>query len=306
MNKRISTFFVILAGVLWGIISIFVNALTKIGFSSAEISFMRVLTCAVLMLLFLLIYDKKLLKINIKDIWMFIGTGIISLTFFSFCYFTTIVNVEASVAVSLLYTSPIFVMIFSAILFKEKITVKKIVAIILTVAGCSLVSGIIGSGAKIGFQALIIGIGAGFFYALYSIFARFATKKYHSFTITFYTFVFSSIGFLPFVKPINTIDALVKSPKAIAIVIISGILCGILPYIFYTIGLERLDTSVAGVLVAVEPLVGCVVGIIGFKESADIVKILGIALILSSIVILNIGSGTISVFENDKMIFNKW
>lgn len=288
MNKKTATISVILAGVLWGIISIFVNALTTYGFSSTEISFLRVLSCAILMLGFLLVYDKRLLKINIRDIWMFIGTGIVSLTLFSYCYFTTIINVEASIAVSLLYTSPIFVMLFSAVLFKEKITVKKIVAIALTVGGCALVSGMIGSGAKMGLKALLIGIGAGLFYALYSIFGRYATEKYHPFTITFYTFLFATIGFLFIVKPVNTVNSLMQAPKAILIVIISGILCGILPYIFYTAGLKRLDTTVAGVLVAVEPLVGSVVGIIGFKESANILKILGIVLILSSIVVLSI------------------
>lgn len=291
MNKRTAAFFVIFAGVLWGIISIFVNALTGFGFSSAQISFMRVFICAVLMLLFLLIYNKNLLKINIKDIWMFIGTGIISLTFFSFCYFTTIVNVEASIAVSLLYTSPVFVMLFSAILFGEKITAKKIAAIILTVAGCCFISGVIGSGAKIGLKSFIIGVGAGLFYALYSIFGRYATRKYHPFTITFYTFVFATVGFLPFVKPVDTINTLAKLPKAIIVVIASGILCGILPYIFYTIGLKHLETTIAGVFAAVEPLVGCLVGIIGFGESAGALKIFGIALILSSIIILSINSG---------------
>ncbi|MGN1202706.1 MAG: EamA family transporter, partial [Eubacterium sp.] len=115
------------------------------------------------------------------------------------------------------------------------------------------------------------------------------------FFYAFYTFVFSAIGFLPFVKPVSTICTLVQSPKAVIIAVVSGILCGILPYIFYTIGLEKLDTSVAGVFVAVEPLVGCIVGIVGFKESADAIKILGIALILSSIIILNVSKKAITL-----------
>lgn len=288
MKKQIATTYVILAGVLWGVISIFVNMLSGYGFSSSQISFLRVMSCSVLMLIFLLIYDKKLLKIKLKDIWMFVGTGIISLTLFSFCYFTTIINVEASIAVSLLYTSPIFVMLFSAIIFKEKVNAKKIIAIISTVIGCALVSGMIGSNAKMGARATLIGIGAGLFYALYSIFGRFATDKYHPLTITFYTFVFATIGFLFFAKPINTFAIIACSPKSIIVVIISAILCGILPYIFYTIGLKHLDTSVAGVLVAVEPLVGSIVGIIIYNESRNILKLIGIAMILASIVMLNI------------------
>lgn len=288
MSKRLATIYVILAGVLWGVISIFINTLNSYGFSSVQISFLRVFSCSILMLIFLLIYDRTLLKINIRDIWMFVGTGIISLTLFSYCYFTTIINVEASIAVSLLYTSPIFVMLFSALLFKERVNATKIVAIIATVVGCALVSGMVGSSAKMSAKAFVIGICAGLFYALYSIFGRYATEKYHPLTITFYTFVFASIGFWFIASPITTISTLIKSPKSILVVIISGIICGILPYIFYTIGLKSLDTSVAGVLVAVEPLVGSVVGIIVYNESKNALKLIGIILILASIVLLNI------------------
>lgn len=50
---------------------------------------------------------------------MFIGTGLFSLVFFSICYFKTIVDAGPSIAVSLLYTSPIWVMLFSAVLLKK-------------------------------------------------------------------------------------------------------------------------------------------------------------------------------------------
>ncbi len=285
MNKKLSVLFVILAGVLWGIISIFVNYLADYGFSGLEICFMRILTCAVMLFLFLLFYRKELLKVSVKDLWMFVGTGIISLTLFSSCYFTTIINTEASVAVALLYTSPVFIMLFSAVLFHEKITPKKMVSIIMTVVGCAMVSGFAGSGKGISAAALLIGISAGLFYALYSIFARFALKKYHPLTITFYTFLFSFIGFLFLVKPSGISHIASASPKIMLVAVASGFICGVLPYLFYTIGLENLDTSRAGILVAVEPLVGAVVGIVGFKEDVSVFKMIGIVLILSSIVL---------------------
>lgn len=288
MSKRTSVFLVVLAGVLWGIISIFVNALSEIGFLTAQISFLRVFSSAILMLFFLLIYDKELLKISARDIWMFVGTGIISLTIFSYCYFTTIVNVEASIAVSLLYTSPAFILIFSAIVFKERINATKIVAIILTICGSAFVSGIIGTNSKMSALEFVIGLCAGLFYALYSIFARFATKKYHPLTITFYTFVFASIGLFIMSSPSEMIGTLAKSPKSIITIVLSGIICGIIPYITYTTGLKNLSTTYAGILVAVEPLVASLLGIIGYHESTDFFKILGIVLILSSILIISI------------------
>ena len=291
MQKRRATMFVVLAGVLWGIISIFVNALTGMGYTGVEICFARTVVCSVLLGIFLLIYDRELFKIRLRHIWMFIGTGIISLTLFCFCYFTTIINVEASVAVALLYTSPVFVMLFSALLFKEKIGAKKILAIILTVAGCGLISGFVGSGSTMSIGSLMIGIGAGFFYALYSIFGRYALAHYKPLTINFYTFLFASVGFMFIIKPSQYVHIFASDTKALGVIIVSGIVCGILPYLFYTIGLDHLDTSVAGVLVAVEPLVGCLVGIIGFNETTNPAKILGIVMILVSILVLSFERG---------------
>ena len=113
----------ILAGICWGCISLFLRPLAAAGFSSLQVMLFRALFSALFLLIFFLIKDRKLLKIQLKDIWMFVGTGVVSLTFFSLCYFTTILEVGTSIAVVLLYTSPIFVLFMSLILFKEKIKV---------------------------------------------------------------------------------------------------------------------------------------------------------------------------------------
>lgn len=64
---------------------------------------------ATVMVLFLALTRRDLLKIKLRHIWYFIGTGIISLALFNLCYFTVIELSQASIAVVLLYTSPIFV-----------------------------------------------------------------------------------------------------------------------------------------------------------------------------------------------------
>lgn len=218
---------------------------------------------------------------------MFFGTGIFSLTFFSFCYFNSIIALGTSVAVVLLYTSPIFVLVMSIIFFKEKINRNKLIAVAMTFAGCVLVTGIIGggSGETISAGGIIIGLGAGFGYALYSIFAGFAMKKYSSLTITFYTFLFSGISVF-FIK--NPIEIIGRTDIRLAPYIIGiAFVCTVLPYITYTAGMKQMDISKAAVLVTVEPLVGALIGIFVWKEPAGVFKIIGIILILSAVVMLS-------------------
>lgn len=277
---------VFLAGICWGVISVFIKGLTSFDYDSFDIMCFRSWASVVLMFIFFLMRDRSLLKIKLRDIWMFIGTGIFSLTFFSYCYFTSIVRSGAAVAVVLLYTSPIFVMLMSAVVFKERITFKKIVALILTFIGCVLVAGLIGTGSRLSMGALLLGLGAGFGYALYSIFAGFAVKKYSSLTVTFYTFLFSGITLPIFRNPVALIGSV--SLQVIPWIVGTSIICTVLPYLCYTWGLGKMEAGKAAVLVTVEPLVGAIIGILIYHEDANLFKLLGIILIFSAVILLSL------------------
>ena len=216
---------------------------------------------------------------------MFVGTGVVSLTFFSLCYFSTILESGASIAVILLYTSPIFILLLSAILFKEKITKIKLFALILTFVGCIFVTGI-GGENHLSAKGLFIGLCAGFGYALYSIFSRFALEKYKPLTVTFYTFVFSSISLLPFCNIVKICSSF--SEKSLLFLIGIALVCTVLPYIFYTFGLSGLETGKAAILVTVEPLVGSLIGIFVWKENLDMLKLIGIIMIFIAVILINL------------------
>ena len=81
--KKIAPLFVLMAGVLWGSMGIFVRALNEEGLFSMDIVALRAIVAALSMLVFLVIFDKKLLRIKLKDIWVFLGSGIGSILFFN-------------------------------------------------------------------------------------------------------------------------------------------------------------------------------------------------------------------------------
>ena len=78
---------IVSAGILWGSMGLFVRRLNGLGLASMEIVALRSVVTAVLMLLFLLCFDRRLLQIKWKDIWCFFGTGVCSILFFNFCCF---------------------------------------------------------------------------------------------------------------------------------------------------------------------------------------------------------------------------
>lgn len=282
---------VTLAGILWGAMGLFVRGLANLSLSTIEICFVRMIVSTVLLALFLSIYNSRLFKIRVKDLWVFIGTGLFSLTFFGFCYFTTIQMTSMSVAAVLLYTSPVFVLILSAIFFKEKITKKKIFCIITALAGCVFVTGILGESSSISALGILFGLGSGFGYCLYSIFSRFAINKgYKAFTITFYSFVFSTLSLFFLVNPVE-IAVKICSEKSIDIylyIIGIAVVTTVLPYGFYTIGLTKIENSTAAVIACIEPIMATVFGLIFYHEKPDIMEITGICLVLFAICMLNV------------------
>ena len=115
---------VIAAGCLWGLMGLFTRTLAACGVDATGAIVLRCGIAALLFAVTLLVRDSKQFRIRLKDIWCFIGTGICSLLFFTYCYFQAITIMDLSTAAVLLYTPPSIVMLLSLILFNERITVR--------------------------------------------------------------------------------------------------------------------------------------------------------------------------------------
>lgn len=240
------------------------------------------------LLIFLFFYNKNFLKIKLRDLWCFFGTGICSILFFNFCYFKAMEFVSLSVAAVLLYTAPAIVMVLSYFLFGEKLTKRKVLALAMTFVGCVLVTGVLTDTGSIPVTGIWIGLGAGLGYALYSIFSRYALEKgYHSLTITFYTFLFTSIGsfILSDVKQVGF--TVIQNTNALLLSLILGIFFTFIPYLTYTLGLRYVENGKASIFASVEPITATLVSVLMFRESLSLTGIIGIILVLVSLVICN-------------------
>ena len=189
-------------------------------------------------------------------------------------------------AAILLYTAPAFVMVMSYFLFKEKFTGRKVLALLSAFAGCVLVSGGFGT-AGIGTVGLLTGLGAGFGYALYTIFGRYALERgYSSFTITTYTFLFAMLGCLLITDVSHLVGCLSAAPELIGQGIVWTFLTTVAAYLLYTKGLEGMEAGKASILATIEPVMATLVGCVVFKESLTFVAVGGILLVLFSSILM--------------------
>ena len=275
--KRLMILMPLIAGILWGSVAIFVRKLTAFGMDSWTILFTRVAVASIIMVIFLLIRDHSLLKIRIRDLWLFAGSGIVAMLGLNYCYTEAINALSVSLAAVLLSLSPVFVMIFAAILFHERITRLKIVCTFFAMAGCFLVSGILEAGAmRWSAYGIIIGVMAAVFYALYSIFSKIAMERdYNVFTITFYSMLLMAIVLLPLTDWNMTAAFVSAAPvKNTLFMIVHSLCSNILPYICYTWSLHYVDAGKAAILAAGgEPAAAMIFGIIFFGEIPSVLGI---------------------------------
>ena len=289
-NKTLTgSILIILAGCFWGSMGIFVRRLDTYGFSSIQIVSIRVTLAALLFALVLFIKDRAGFKVLFRDLPLFLGLGFGSILFFTVCYFTAITMMPLSTAAILLYTSPVWIMLMSVLFFHEKLDRRKLMALVLAFAGCVMVSGISGGGlTPIG---LLVGLGSGIGYGLYSILGTIALRRYSPYTVTTYTFIFAAVGSWIICRPVELFDKFTNTAHIGFLTVfccLTALVTAVIPFLAYTCGLQNVEASKAGIIATIEPMVATLIGILVFSEPLTLISGLGILLILTAVVILNL------------------
>ena len=276
---------ILFAAIMWGCIGLLTRPLTSRGFSAIETVAGRALFTTLFMLVIVLLIDPKLLKIKLRDLWIFVGTGIFSFLFFNICYMSSMVENSLSVACILMYTSPFWILTLSIPIFKERMTYQKGIAIVIAFVGCVFVC--TSASLRLTGIGLVYGLLSGFGYALYTIFGKLAAGRYSQFTTVFYTFLFAAIGALPFCN-IPSLGLRIVSGNNIWLILGIAVANTVLPYLLYTYGLAHTTSGKAAILSIIEPVVAAIVGVLFFEEYMGFFGVLGIVLVVLGLVILEI------------------
>ena len=291
MRKKISLLLAILSGVMWGSGGVFVRKLYAFGMDDWTIISSRAVVAAAFLFLGMLVVDSKLLKIQWKDLWVFIGAGVVGMMGLNLCYNKALSQVSMSLAAVLLSLSPIFVLLISRVLFKESLTKKKIFCMILAFAGCVLTSGMLESQSSMSwtYLGIFLGVLSAFFYACYSIFSKIATEKNYSvFTMTFYSLLSLSIATAPISDWSVFADFMKAAPIENSIfMFLQSVVTTVLPYILFTFALKHIDSGIVSILSAgAEPSAATVFGLVFFKEMPTVISVTGLVVTIIALTFL--------------------
>jgi drug/metabolite transporter, DME family len=281
---------VVAAASLWATFGLFARSLYASGYSPLELAsvraFIGLLGCAP----FALGHPSRL-RLGARDVAFFAVYGVVGFALFEWLYFVTIAHTTIAVAAALLYTAPAFVVLLSRLLWQEHVGRTRLGALVLVLIGVVLVTGavraVVTGQATVGVAALLLGLGSGFTYALYTIFSKVALAKTDPVSALFWSFGFAALA-LAFAAP--PIPPLLRDTADLPRLLALGIVPTLLAYFLYLRALRTLAASTASMLAAVEPAVATLLAAVVFREHVSLEQIPGIVLIVIAAVMLAAGA----------------
>ena len=283
-NKTKGMILAITAATMWGIMGIFVRQLNAVGYGSADISFLRCLLAGALYFVFVKIKNPRALRVDLRGLIICLLYGLIySVSFLT--YSISVSRIPVAVATVLMFMSPIWVTILSVTVFREKVRGRKFVAIFLCIVGAALTANLVGAGPG---DLDALGIGAGIInglgMALQILVPRYFADRLERDTMLVYGFLGAAIGLVCFIHPGVMIDSLTGPGAGGVLLSIFGIavLCTMVANVAYVKSTTYVSATTTSILSALEVVVGCLVGLVIYRESMSALQALGAVIIVGA------------------------
>lgn len=282
--------FIFISGILWGFIGLFIKQMAASGSTPVLTSFLRVFFAFLILFVVCCVkYGLKAFVIDSKTLLSCAFIGLICYGLYNITYSFSVTETGVSVSAVLLNISPVFTMIFSAILFTEKITPRKLAAILINITGCALTA----TNGQMDLRlisaiGILTGIGAGICYSLTPIAGRLASGRANPYVVSMYSYLFATVFLGLWMQPW-------KNPIHLnSQILLWGFFYGLIPtavtYIIYYKGLQLItESSKVPVIASVETVVATAIGITLYGEHLGLVSIFGIVFVLLSIIVMQSG-----------------
>jgi len=269
---------------LWGTFGLFGKKLFTYGYTSIELASLRTWIAWALLALLMLV-RRQPMRIAWRDVPFYIVYALFGFALFQVLYFETLERTEVAVAAALIYTAPAFVLLISAAAGVEQLNARRVGLLLLALIGVVLVTGAartIRSGAPVSLNATLFGLAAGFTYALYTVFSKRGVERYDSARNMFWVFALASLILAISAPPWKAIGPVESFPWLFGIALFPTLIA----YLLYVKALGFTEATTASMLATAEPVVAAILGAVVLGESMGFDTVVGIALIVTSAVLL--------------------
>ena len=274
--------FALVSALTYGMIPLFMIPLKKLDFFSVDTAlFYRFLIAAILILGYLVFYQKESVKINLKEGFVLSVLGLFYALSAEFL-FIAYDFLSPGIASTIFFIYPIMVALILGIFFKEKITLATTISLVIVVVGVGVLS--IKDNFEINYIGLFVSLLGALMYALYMIIVNKTKIKASGVKVSFYSMVFASLFFL--VKTLvlgNSVT--IPSLKIGTHLALFSLITTALSVVSLVYAIKYIGSTPTAIMGAVEPVVAVMISVGLFDETLTFSLIAGVIIIISGVLI---------------------
>jgi len=280
--------YVMAAALLWACSGIAGKYLFRSGITPAELVQARVTIAPLLLFAVLATFRKPLLKVSPSDALPLLVLGGVITPMLQMTYFLAIKHIQVALAILIQYLAPILVAVFSMFFWKERCTLAKISALVLSLGGCYLaVGGISLKPAGMNWLGVCWGLCSAFFFAVYTLFSERQMHRFSPFTVLFYSLFFAGICLNAVFGPLIFCKNSHTATQWLLIVFVA-LFGTLIPFGLYSLGINHIRATRAIITATLEPIWAAVLAFFLISETLLPEQIAGGALVIGAIILLQI------------------
>ncbi len=269
-----------LAATMWGSLGAMTKGLYALGVGPWSLTFFRTSLGFLAFGVVILFTNRSWLRVRRQDLPFLALFGLISTSAFYALYLYTISLTSVAAAAVLLYTAPVFAAIMARFAFGEAITPPKVVALLLTFAGCILVAGLESGAPVVTPLGIATGLGSAITYASFGIMGKRARERYSHWTINFYSMAFATL----FLVPVLALHGVSLWPYPLEVWLLLTVMTAgptLASRALYVSAIKQVEASRAAIVATVEPVAAAVLAFVLLGELLSPSQLLGGFLVLA-------------------------
>jgi len=282
-------FFVVLAACLWAFLGLLFRRLhDHYGLSALTIAFLRAGVSFAILFCLLALVRRDLLRLTRRSVTLFMLYGLVGIAAFYFVYIQATITTSVTTAVVLLYTAPAFVALIAWRVWGEPLSARKTTAVGFAFIGCALVARAYDpTQLSLNWVGVLFGVGAGFTYALFTVFSKSGLRRFSLWTLLVYELCFGALFLLPF-QNASELAILGQRPDVWIFVLALALGPTLGAIAAFSLGLRVLPASNVSIVATIEPVVASALAFIVLGERLEGLQIVGGMLVLGAALWLSV------------------
>ena len=242
-------------------------------------------SCVLLVLALVMIRGWRGLHIPAADFARMFLLGILGVAASNYFYYLAIQRTNVATAIILQYTAPVWVLLYAVARGSQKLTMRRLSAVGLAMAGISLVIGIVGGGFRLDNIGLMAGLLAAFSFSLYNLGCHSVLLRYDRWLVLLYVIISASLFWIVVNPPWKIATAHYSGLQWLFLLVFS--LVSVLgPFALYFAGLQHLEPTRAIIVSCLEPVFSIMIAVVTLGELMRPLQTVGIVLVLIAIVVV--------------------